>query len=212
VTTGTGHEPRNPQDEPSNDSRIAERDPRAAASAASDPSTTVIPVAQEDLDVRKHRVETDAGVRVHMTVQEREAVVNQALERDEVCVERVRVGRPVSAPPKVRYDGDTMIIPVLEEVLVVEKRLMLQEEVHVTRRRRAVHAPRRVTLRSEQAHVERIEPHAGVHTPHRSDLESDGASPGAAPAPEDDSLIEHKRRHTDLLRGRLASELPDEHR
>lgn len=36
--------------------------------------------------------------------------------------------------PEIRTEGDVTIVPVLEEVLVVEKRLVLKEELHIRRR------------------------------------------------------------------------------
>lgn len=54
---------------------------------------------------------------------------------DEVEVERVRVDEELDAPPTVRQEGDTLIVPVVEEVLVVTKRYLVREEVRVTRRR-----------------------------------------------------------------------------
>jgi hypothetical protein len=50
-----------------------------------------------------------------------------------------------------------MIIPVLEEVLVVEKRLRVKEEVHITRVRKEVHTPTHVTVREETVNVKRVE-------------------------------------------------------
>jgi uncharacterized protein (TIGR02271 family) len=177
----------------------------------------VIPVAREELEVGKRRVETDSGVRVHNTVREREAVVDQPLARDEVRVERVNVNRPVDGPVDVRYEGDTMIIPVLEEVLVVQKRLVLKEELHVTRRRSEVRSPQRVTLRSEQAVVERLgreQMPAADETGFADNREATSrpaepspAEPAAIEAQEDDSLIERKRRQTQMRRGRLAKTL-----
>jgi len=58
-------------------------------------------------------------------------------------------------PPPVRHEGNTMIIPLLEEVLVVEKRLMLREELRVTRTQTEFHAPQQVTLRREEITVDR---------------------------------------------------------
>ena len=50
-------------------------------------------------------------------------------------------------------EGDTTIIPVVEEVVVVERRLVLREEIRV-RKRRVEQAERvRVTLRQERADV-----------------------------------------------------------
>jgi stress response protein YsnF len=48
-----------------------------------------------------------------------------------------------------------MIIPLLEEVLVIEKRLILREEVHIKKRHREVHAPQEVLLRKEEVEIER---------------------------------------------------------
>ena len=115
----------------------------------------VLPVIVEELDVRKRFVET-GRVRVTKTVDEREEVVDEPLRREEVDVERVAVNRLVDGPVELRQEGDTLVIPLLEEVLVVEKRLMLREELRVTRRAVEEHRPRRVVLRSERATVERL--------------------------------------------------------
>jgi uncharacterized protein (TIGR02271 family) len=180
-------------------------------SQAAQRSETIIPVAREELDVHKRRVETDSGVRVRKSVQEREAVVDEPLERDEVRVERVRIGQPVERAPEVRYEGDTMIIPVLEEVLVVEKRLMLQEEVHVSRRRSTVCVPRRVTLRSEQARIERMGSNAD-ELPVAQCVDDGGFAGGAAADSSEHSLIERKKRETQSLRDRLARDATDDPR
>jgi hypothetical protein len=42
-------------------------------------------------------------------------------------------------------------------VLVVETRLLLTEEVHITTRRTETHTPERVTLRHEDVTIERID-------------------------------------------------------
>lgn len=117
--------------------------------------TVVVPVVAETLQVEKRRVEA-GGVRVRKVVREREEVVDEPLLREEVQVKRVAVGRIVDGPVPVRHVGDTMIIPLLEEVLVVEKRLMLKEELHVRKDSVETHRPQRVTLRSEEAFVERV--------------------------------------------------------
>ena len=57
------------------------------------------------------------------------------LFREDCDVERVPVKRMIDQPAEIRQDGDTLIIPLMEEVLVVEKRLMLREELHIRRRR-----------------------------------------------------------------------------
>ncbi|MDQ1591439.1 MAG: hypothetical protein QOG71_2066 [Pyrinomonadaceae bacterium] len=115
----------------------------------------VMPVIAETLDVQKRKVQT-GGVRVRKVVHEREEVVDEPLMREEVQVKRVPINRVVDAPVPVRHVGNTMIISLLEEVVVVEKRLMLKEELHITKGEIETYKPQRVTLRSEEAVVERV--------------------------------------------------------
>ena len=107
------------------------------------------------------------GVRVHKTVQERTETVDQPTFEEKIEVERVTVNQFVDAPPPVRYEGDVMIIPLLEEVLVVEKRLVLREEVRISKRRETVNKPQQIVLRREEVTLERIEP-AGEQTENAS--------------------------------------------
>jgi uncharacterized protein (TIGR02271 family) len=122
----------------------------------SEADTTVIPVIEEELDVQKRVVET-GKVRVTKEVHERETVVDEPLFHDEVEVERVLIDRVVDGPLPVRYEDDTMIVPIMEEVLVVEKRLVLKEELHIRKRRIETHQPQQVTLLREEVRVERLE-------------------------------------------------------
>lgn len=114
----------------------------------------VLPVIAEELRVGKRKVETGV-VRVRKLVREHEETVEQPIIREEVQIERVPIGRVVDTPPQPRNEGDTLVIPVLEEVLVVEKRVMLKEEVRVTWRQVEERNPERVILRSEEVVVER---------------------------------------------------------
>jgi uncharacterized protein (TIGR02271 family) len=116
--------------------------------------TEVIPLVEEELVVTKHQVET-GRVRVRTEVQWRTDHARAELFRDHVEVERVPVGREVEAVPPIREDGDMVIIPVVEEVLVVEKRLVLKEEVRLKRTRSVEHVGEPVRLRAMQAVVER---------------------------------------------------------
>src|SRR5271154_3020646 len=93
---------------------------------------TVIPLLEEELSVAKRVVET-ARVRVSRITHDHEQIVEEMLQHEKVEVERVPVGRPVDAMPSIRQEGDVTIIPVVEEVLKVERRLVLKEEVHIRR-------------------------------------------------------------------------------
>jgi uncharacterized protein (TIGR02271 family) len=114
----------------------------------------VVPVVEEAAVVHKERVVTET-VRLHKHVHEHEEVVDVPVQTEAVEVERVPVGRWVDAPVEVRREDDTTVYPVVEEVLVVEKRLRLVEEVRVTRRQETRRVQERVGLRREEIVVER---------------------------------------------------------
>lgn len=113
-----------------------------------------IPLVTEVARIQKRTVET-GRVRVHTVVDERQELVRDALTREDVEVTRVAVNQAVDAAPPVRTEGDTTIVPLVEEVLVVEKRLMLREEIHIRRRTTVEPVEQAVTLRSTRAVVER---------------------------------------------------------
>ena len=67
----------------------------------------------------------------------------------------------VSAASGPREEGDVLIVPVYEEQLVVEKRLVLKEELHIRRIRASEEWSEPVTLRREEVEIERV---AGADT------------------------------------------------
>jgi uncharacterized protein (TIGR02271 family) len=117
---------------------------------------TVIPVIAEELIVSKKEVPT-GGVRVSKKIHQHEEVVTMSVTRDRVDIRRVIMNRDVDGPLPVRHEGNTIIVPVVEEVLVVEKRLRLKEEFHITRRTSEEQVEERVTLEREEAIVERLD-------------------------------------------------------
>lgn len=117
---------------------------------------TVVPVVEESVSIRTRKKETGT-VRVEKNVREEEEVIDVPLSTTEVEVQRVPVDRIVDEPVAERREGDTLIVPVLEEVLVVEKKLRLKEEIHITTRKTSREHSERVTLRKEEVTVERDE-------------------------------------------------------
>ncbi len=117
-----------------------------------------IPVVQEELQVGKRVVDTGRGVRVHKHVTEEVLRIDEALARQGLDIEHVPVNAWVEGPaPVQRQEGNTLVVPVLEEVLIVEKRLRLKEEIRITAKSSVHHASERVVLRSEQVSVERFD-------------------------------------------------------
>jgi uncharacterized protein (TIGR02271 family) len=137
---------------------LSAADLRQANSQSGHGPETVLtaPVIAEQLTVEKRLVET-GRIHIHKQVLEQEQVVDEPLLRQEVAVDHVPINQVwEGAPPPVRYEGETLVIPLLEEVLVVEKRLMLKEELHIHRVQRTVHAPQTVTVRREEVTVEQV--------------------------------------------------------
>ncbi len=122
--------------------------------AESEKTIHTIPVIEENVHIGKKVVET-GRVRIVKTVHEEEALVEAALLQEEVQVERVPVNQYIETPPQVRYEGDIMIIPVIQEVIVIEKRLMLVEEIRVNKHQTERKVSETVTLRKEEIHIER---------------------------------------------------------
>jgi uncharacterized protein (TIGR02271 family) len=117
-------------------------------------SQTVIPLLAEELSVTKRRIVT-GRVKVATICREREELVDELLSREQVEIERTPVGKQVAQPPAIREEGDTLIIPVVEEVLVVERRLLLKEEVRVRRVRGTERHQERVNVRRQDVVVTR---------------------------------------------------------
>jgi len=126
----------------------------------SDEADLIVPVVAEEVQVGKRRVVTGRIV-VRKTVHVDEQIVAEKTYREEADVTRVPVGRLVDAAVPTRHEGDLTIIPLYEEVIVVEKRLRLREELHIRTRRVEETKPERVTVRREEVEVERI-PGAGT--------------------------------------------------
>ena len=91
---------------------------------------TVIPLLAEEVAIAKQVVET-GRVQVSRVTHEQEQLIDELLAHETVEIDRTPIGRQIDAMPAVRDEGDTIVIPIVEEVLVIERRLLLKEEVQV---------------------------------------------------------------------------------
>lgn len=114
-----------------------------------------VPVIEEELRVEKRSVVT-GRVRVRQVTDEIEQVARATLDEENFAVTRVPIGQEITSRPALRTEGDVIIVPVVEEILVVEKRLVLKEELHLRRvtTQETVEVP--VTLRKQRAVIERV--------------------------------------------------------
>ena len=119
-----------------------------------------IPLYQEQVSVLKQDVISDR-LRVTTSVEERAVLIEETVERGALQVERIAVERPVTEAPAPRQDGDTLVLCVVEERLIVEKRLFVIEEVRITRTATVEHVAISETVRTMRATVA----HADVVAP-----------------------------------------------
>jgi len=120
-------------------------------------SEDVIPLVEETATIGKREVVT-GRVRVRTVTDTLEELARADVQRETVEVTRVPVDRMIESAPEIRTEGDVTIVPIIEEVLVVEKRLVLKEELHIRRRVAAETVEVPVTLRKQRAIVERFAP------------------------------------------------------
>ncbi|PMD90809.1 hypothetical protein BWI97_22435 [Siphonobacter sp. BAB-5405] len=118
----------------------------------SGPRPVVLPVIEEQLKVDTQLEET-GRVTVSKRVHEREELVELPLTQQQVKVERVPINQYIDTPPAVRYEGETMIVPVVKEILV--KRLVLVEEVRITKEEVQTTTHQPVVLRQEEIVITR---------------------------------------------------------
>ncbi len=124
---------------------------------AEESQTAAIPVFEEQLRVDKTASQTDR-ILIKTSVLERTEYADLELRSGEAIIERVAVDLIVDAPPEIRQEGDTIIVPVVEEIMVIEKRLLLKEEIHIRRQEVVQHIRQPVRLRSEEVSLERQSP------------------------------------------------------
>ena len=118
----------------------------------------VIPVIEEVLEVTRKVVDTDSPLRIRKLVDEEMVDVNVPLEFKQAEIRRVPIGRVVTGPINARYEADVLIVPVLEERLVMRTELVLVEELHITQKRDVKHHREQVALRRERVVLERFDP------------------------------------------------------
>lgn len=112
----------------------------------------VIPIVEERAHIET-RDRIVGRVRVRTETRSEDVELLDMLRSSRVEVERVPVDAFVDEAPEMRVEGNVTIIPVLEEVLV--RRLVLREEIHVRRIDEEREVRETVTLRTQEAVIER---------------------------------------------------------
>lgn len=113
----------------------------------------VVPVHEEQLTATTHEV-TLGDVLIHTHTETEPVSTMIDLSHDELSAERVPVNQPVDVVPEVRYEDDVIIVPIVAEEVVLTKRLVLKEELHIRRRRVTERTPIEDTVRRQVVDVE----------------------------------------------------------
>ena len=121
-----------------------------------DREEVIIPLVEEEIDATTRSVKT-GSVRVDKHVEKRIRKVETPLIHENVEIRRVPVNRVVDVAPKTRRTGDTVVIPVVEEELVITKRLVLKEEIHLITHRTKDRVVQEVELNRESAEIRRLD-------------------------------------------------------
>jgi uncharacterized protein (TIGR02271 family) len=112
-------------------------------------------VVEENLKVDK-KITEKGKVKISKSVKEESEIINLPTVNEEVKIERFSRNQIIDKLPEaVRYEGNTMIIPVLQEITVIEKKILLVEEIHITKTSVSSTETKEVTLLKEEVKIER---------------------------------------------------------
>ena len=112
----------------------------------------VLRLFAEDAAISRQVVET-GRVRVAKVTRTRDHLIDELLAHTRFEVNRVPIGRLIDTVPPIKEDGDLTIVPIVEETVVVERRLMLKEELHIRRVETTERYQETVKLRFQRAEV-----------------------------------------------------------
>jgi uncharacterized protein (TIGR02271 family) len=134
---------------------MTKRIPDQPVSQDTSSEVEVIALAEEEVRLDKRMV-TTGKVRVRTIVDVETELAKATLDGETVDITRVPIDRIVDQAPGIRVEDNVTIIPVLEEVLIVEKRLVLKEEVHIRKLATTEEVEIPVELRKQHAVIERL--------------------------------------------------------
>lgn len=132
---------------------MIDQDPatRAKSSEANDTIEIV-----EEVAVLSKRTVATGTLSVRTVTETFDEEVSADLSSSQAIVDRVAIDRIVDEVPQTRTEGDVTIVPVFEEVLVVERRIRLVEELHIRHETTSQSVRLPVAVRRQRAVVERL--------------------------------------------------------
>ena len=114
-------------------------------------------ILKEELEIEK-RSNVTGVVRLEKTVRTFDAFIDENLTSDSISIERIPMNHYLDEAVATRQEGDTTVVPVMEERVIVTKQLVLKEEIRITRHRQLERYHEAVPLRTEEVEVTRLDP------------------------------------------------------
>jgi len=144
---------------------------------AEDEQTLRIPLAAEELIVAKQPISW-GSVRVHKRVSSEEQSQSVSLYHEEAVIEHIS---PDQYDPNAPVNPDEVIVPIVEEQLVVEKRSVIKEYIRIRKTLVAQQQDVRETVRREYVEIEEAQPAGSTATPVLRRVASGAVSPEGEP-------------------------------
>lgn len=113
-----------------------------------------LPLMEEHATLDKARV-LDSRISIERTTTSAEELLETELAREEVEIEHIAKNQPVEDgySAEVRYEGEVMIIPVIEEHVEIIRRRVLKEEVHIRKVKKVEPYQQKVLIRSQEVKI-----------------------------------------------------------
>lgn len=122
--------------------------------SSKDNETLTLPVMEEAVHVGKEE-RTSGRVWIRKDVISEPVHLHETLSKENIDIERIVKNTPVEDPPSAYFEGDTLVVPILEETIEIRKKLILKEEIHIHKVRTAEDTTIETSIRKERVHIER---------------------------------------------------------
>ena len=117
-------------------------------------STRRIPLAEEELDISKRKVQAGEAT-VHKTVETEHVTRPVTLTREEVTIERRPVSGREASNASIGKDDSEIRIPLMSEEAVVNKRPVVKEEIVISKHAVTENKNVEADLRKEQVDIDK---------------------------------------------------------
>lgn len=122
----------------------------------------VLPVLEEEIvSIKQNKI--TCRVKIDIETIETEHLENVQLFHQTIEITHKPIGQIVETAPEIRQEGQTMIIPVIEEIAVIVKKLFLKEEIHIHQSQTSENKKISLSLKKQQVKIERNEVDESFH-------------------------------------------------